>query len=418
MPGVLQELREHVAGLPVVDIHTHINPENPQASKPEDILLYHYIATELTTAGVPRRLVEEGDVSRLLDRFRLIRNTSTYWCLLRILKGVYGLGEWALTPEGWEEARGIMESKSKNPGWAAEILNRKVRARRVFITMNYSSPIPSYDPKVFVGSLRIDPLVSSLSPESLKRLCERTGVQAETVDELREALATLFKIFNGHVKTVTISLQPEDRFKPPDRFEAGQALARLLRGLPLRRGELVALSSYMAHEVLSLCENHGLTVQLMLGVRRPVPGASPPDRAIVVHSPDALTNYCRSLFARFGDVRFDILSAGRVYSHEISVIAKNYPNVYFSGFWWYSFYPSIIVETLLERVQMLPRNKVCGFFSDAYVVEWIYGKLSLVREQIAQALAWMVKRRYYTMELAEELAEDLLHGNPTRIYGL
>jgi len=67
---------------------------------------------------------------------------------------------------------------------------------------------------------------------------------------------------------------------------------------------------------------------------------------------------------------------------------------------------------------MLPRNKVNAFFSDAYVIEWIYGKSCLLKEQLAYVLSDMVEHGYYDKDFALEMAEDLLYRNPTAIYQL
>jgi len=418
MPSLFHEVREKLAEIPVVDIHTHINPEKPHAERPEDIILYHYIVTELATAGVSRDILEKADMNEVLKNMRLIKNTSTYWCLLKIMNDLYELCEERLKPEEWSEIRRIIESTSKSPGWVEGVLHGKIKTKRVFITLDYASPIPNYDPTIFVGGLRIDPLISRLSKEGLDKLGKVVGVQITTLRDLDEGLDEIFKVFSKHIKTVTVSLQPEDEFKHVDSEEAGDSLKRMVEGLPLRPQQLRSLSSHIIHKVSSLCQEYGVVFQIMLGVRRPVAGASPPDYAIVAFNTNALTNYCEFLFSRFKNVKFDLILANSIQSHEIAVIAKNYPNVYFSGFWWYSFYPHIIRWGLLERIQMLPRNKVNAFFSDAYVIEWIYGKSCLLKEQLAYVLADMVEHGYYDKDFALEIAEDLLCKNPTMIYRL
>lgn len=418
MSGLFNDIRENLTEIPVVDIHTHINPEKPYADSAEKIILYHYIVTELATAGVPRDVLEKADMAKVLRNMEVIKNTSTFWCLLKILKDLYGLGGEKLKPEDWDEVKRTVESNSKSHGWFEKVLHGKVKARRVFITLDYASPIPNYDPKIFVGGLRIDPLISRLSKESLDKLGKTTGIQISALRDLDEGLNRVFKVFSGHIKTVTVSLQPEDEFKPVNTEAADDSLKRIIGGLPLKQAHLRSLSSYMIHRVASLCEEHDVVFQIMLGVRRPVLGASPPDYAIVAFNPNALTNYCNVLFGRFKDVKFDLILANSIQSHEIAVVAKNYPNVYFSGFWWYSFYPHIMRWGLLERIQMLPRNKVNAFFSDAYVAEWIYGKVLLLKEQLAYALTDMVKHGYYDKSFALEVAEDLLCRNPIALYKL
>jgi glucuronate isomerase len=418
MHGLFREIGDKLAEIPMVDIHTHINPRKPHAEKPEDIVLYHYIVTELATAGVSRDILEKANMSEILKKMKLIKNTSTYWCLLKIMNDLYGLSEKELKPEEWSEVRRIVESFSKSPGWVERVLHGKIKVKKVFITLDYASPIPNYDPTIFVGGLRIDPLISRLSKESLDKLGRMVGIQITTLKDLDESLDEVFKAFSKCIKTVTVSLQPEDEFKPVNGEEAKDSLNRMVGGLPLTPQQLRNLSSYTIHKVLSLCQEYDVVFQIMLGVRRPVAGASPPDYAIVAFNPNALTNYCEVLFSRFKSVKFDLILANSIQSHEVAVIAKNYPNVYFSGFWWYSFYPHIIRLGLFERIQMLPRNKVNAFFSDAYIIEWIYGKSCLLKEQLAYVLSDMVEHGYYDKDFALEMAEDLLYRNPTAIYQL
>jgi glucuronate isomerase len=65
---------------------------------------------------------------------------------------------------------------------------------------------------------------------------------------------------------------------------------------------------------------------------------------------------------------------------------------------------------------MLPGNKINGFFSDAYCVEWSYAKVRLVRRQIAHVLGDMVEEGYLEEEQAITLAADLLDRNPGCLY--
>ena len=44
-------------------------------------------------------------------------------------------------------------------------------------------------------------------------------------------------------------------------------------------------------------------------------------------------------------------------------------------------------QLMAERLDMLPLNKQVGFFSDAYCVEWVYGKARMVQKQLARVLA-------------------------------
>jgi len=112
-----------VCGMPLVDVHTHIDFKNPTASDPSQILLYHYIATELRSMGVPVegiRARSRDPVGDLIGYFKLIRNTATYWCLKRILSDLYGFDS-DIEPGGWAELRECIVSRFSDPTWARKI---------------------------------------------------------------------------------------------------------------------------------------------------------------------------------------------------------------------------------------------------------------------------------------------------------
>jgi ribosomal protein L9 len=64
---------------------------------------------------------------------------------------------------------------------------------------------------------------------------------------------------------------------------------------------------------------------------------------------------------------------------------------------------------------MLPANKQIGFFSDAYCVEWAYGKAYLVRKQLAEVLTGKVIQGQSTKEEAISLAKTICYETPQRI---
>ncbi len=75
---------------------------------------------------------------------------------------------------------------------------------------------------------------------------------------------------------------------------------------------------------------------------------------------------------------------------------------------------SAVVE---ERLDRLPSNKQIGFFSDAYCVEWVYGKLGLVRRCLADVLAGRVEAGQFSMDEALGVAQRILYDAPQRLLG-
>jgi len=407
-----------VCGMPLVDVHTHIDFKNPTASDPSQILLYHYIATELRSMGVPVegiRARSKDPVGDLIGYFKLIRNTATYWCLKRILSDLYGFDS-DIEPGGWAELRECIVSRFSDPTWARKIWE-KSKVDRIFLTINPLVEVkPEFDRRMYVASLRLDPLVGGLSRESIGQLEKVSGSSASDLKRFKELLADRFKAFDGVAVTAAISFQSFETYRLTHETLADEAYAKLYSGRSLSGVEKTHLRSAALSAVVDLCREYRLPIQIMIGVVRDLPGASPPDLAICFRQ-KGLISLCR-FFHQYRDVDFHLISAYRFQSHELTVIAKNYPNVYLTGYWWYCFFPESIMQHILERLQLIPMGKICGFFSDAYVLEWIYGKAALTRKMIAEALSYMIDKGFYTRDLAEEIAASLLAGNAKRLFKL
>jgi glucuronate isomerase len=421
--GLFSRLNAWIDSIPMVDVHSHIDGEHPSTKDAKQIVFYHYIVTELLSAGMPPDAVSphlsfEETVKRAIPYFTLIKNTSTYWCLMTMLKELYGFEDDDINEKNWKGLLEMILARTAQTDWYREVLTEKAKIKKTFLTFNYASNIPKYDPGLFVGALRIDPLISRLNKSDIEGLGRAVGSLIGSINDFEDSLVSLFKKFAGaRCVAVTVSIHPEEVFTKSNKAKAEALFRRLLSGLHINTSERRTVSSFALSCVLSLAEEFNLPFQIMLGVRRPVPGAAPPDYAISGFEPKMISSLC-PLFNDFNRVKFDIFLANRVQSHELTVVAKNYPNVHVSGYWWYAFYPTVIKQFLRERLQMLPRNKINGFFSDAYVVEWSYAKASLVRLQLATVLTEMSEEGYFTEELAKSLAVDLLASNPEKLYNL
>jgi len=86
------------------------------------------------------------------------------------------------------------------------------------------------------------------------------------------------------------------------------------------------------------------------------------------------------------------------------------------GYWWHNFFPDVIRQVMAERLDMLPANKQIGFLSDAYGVEWCYGKALLVRKQMARVLADKIDSGQYSREDALAIARAILFETPQRFW--
>src|SRR4029078_8364583 len=99
-------------------------------------------------------------------------------------------------------------------------------------------------------------------------------------------------------------------------------------------------------------------------------------------------------------LRFQCFLASRHANQSLCTLARELPNLSLAGYWWHNFFPDCVRQVMAERLDMLPLNKQIGFFSDAYCVEWTYGKAILVRKQMARVLAEAIEQGRLTQDTA------------------
>lgn len=416
-----EELEAEVMKIDLVDIHNHLSIGSLGARGVDDLIFYHYIVTELLSAGAPDEILRLRGVERLrkaLPYMRFIRNTTTYWCLTRILRDLYNYHEDLYDEGSAASLESMISSKASDPAWPIHVLSKRARIRKILLTISPLEEIPQADPEIFFGALRIDPITFSISRSVLLDLERISGHEIRSPEDVAEIIENLIKRSRVKIAAITLALKPGEEIAPPKNSKAPEFYIRMLKekGV-LRDGEVRELASAILHNIFEICSRNRLVFQLMLGVERPVLGASPPDYAITLFNPSQILNLAR-IFGVYRDTRFDLMIADELLSHPLAVIAKNYPNISLSGYWWYSVYPEVIRSHLVRRLQMLPMNKFIGFFSDAYVAEWAYGKALLMRKVTSETLSEMVEKGYLDPSTAVDIAKAIFWENPVNIYKL
>jgi hypothetical protein len=143
----------------------------------------------------------------------------------------------------------------------------------------------------------------------------------------------------------------------------------------------------------------------------------PPGRGAC--SSDWDPGFLRSLaghFARHPGARYDLFLGTRIPGHEAASLARVHHNVMVSGAWWHAFTPTTLSGFFRDRLEMLPLTAWNAFYSDGYIVEWVYGKLLVTKNRLAVALAGMVDEGFMTEDDALDAAATLLYANAARVY--
>jgi hypothetical protein len=213
----------------------------------------------------------------------------------------------------------------------------------------------------FTAALRIDPLLLAWGDTGplLNRWGYEVGVSLteKTISQVRRFLADWTKKIQA--RYLMVSLAPDFDF-PTDNFAA-----RLLE-----------------KAVLPHCQEFGLPMALMLGVRRQVnPQLKLAGDGVGATKMIALEHLC----ARFPENKFLVTVLARENQHELCVLARKFRNLHVFGCWWFTNVPSIMEEMTRMRLELIGLS-VTPQHSDARVLDHLIYKWQHSRRLIGRVL--------------------------------
>lgn len=157
--------------------------------------------------------------------------------------------------------------------------------------------------------------------------------------------------------------------------------------------------------ILPAATEHGLSLTLMVGVRRAVnPDLREAGDGVGRADVSAIERLC----AQYPDVRFLVTFLSRENQHELCVAARKFNNLMPFGCWWFLNNPSIVTEITRERLELLGQSFIPQH-SDARVLEQLIYKWKHARRQIADALSGSYEQLLQNGRAVtrEEIARDV-----------
>ncbi len=164
----------------------------------------------------------------------------------------------------------------------------------------------------------------------------------------------------------------------------------------------------MFHFILDIANRKNLIVQIHTGIHE---GSG---NILSNSNPELLSN----LFLEYPDVTFDIFHMSYPYQNELTVLAKNFANVFIDMCWAHIVSPNASVNALLEWFDTVPLNKISAFGADYLFIDGVYGHLKLAQQDVAKALSIKVNEGLFDIDKAKEVAKMLFYDNPKDIFRL
>jgi glucuronate isomerase len=432
-PSLTQRIERLIRDQVIVDPHTHIRCDRPSAPDLASLMSYHWVQTELIAVGMPREdldatLPSDERVRRAIPYLRRMRNTAVAWCLYRILRDLYDFRDPHLTEQNYRDVLDRVEATGRDPEWARHVLRDWCKVETFVTSLGNRGPDPVRPPADVRFMLDAHYLVcpgvaTDLLPffpnrtsklEYYDALVAILGDRVSTPEVLsRKLLDWLDATVCGDVRFTNVFLPIEARFVAPDDSATARVLTRAAQGGDLDSEDVDALVRAVTWTLLEWHHERRKAFQIAVGAEYFIC-----DGKSIPRFQETWTSEMARAFHRFGNCRFDLLMASDVLAHEAAVLARQFPNVYVSGYWWHNFQPPTIEKNVAMRLMVAPMTKFGGFLCDAYYAEWTYGKRQVVGKAMASAFAHLVETGYYEEEDVPTILDQILYQTPRDLYDL
>jgi len=437
-----RRIRGSLDSMRVFDVHSHLGGGgHRQARTLADIVSYHWLAVELSRAAGRKFQADPSNdperyISEVLPFFPAIANTSNHFALVGLLRDLYGFRGRTLDESNWREVDARVRAHAADGSWLGEVLDR-ARVERVLVASRDGLPdgsgrfVPYEYAEYLYAPLPRRPRPDAARPERPPRekpgrLIGEGDKFPSTPEELEALIGTRVDSAAAQCgsRALHVWLGWDWRYSSPDAGRVAAVLPRLARASEespeavareaegLSPDERRLLTSFCADAVANAAGRRGMVIQLFHGMTPYAPG-SPGN--VSTWDPEFLRGLGPH-FSAHRDARFDLFLGTRIPGHEAASMSRVHWNLMVSGAWWHAFTPSTMVSFFRDRLEMLPANAWSAFYSDGYIVEWIYGKLLVTKQCLALALAGMVDEGFLAESDALEIAPRLLYDNAAAAY--
>jgi hypothetical protein len=367
-----QQVELAVNKTPAIDIHTHVHPPEFRGlflSGIDDLLTYHYLiaetlrATEVSYASFWR--MSKSERADFVWKTLFVDSTPLSEAsrgIITILKA-FDLNTRATN---LDEARAFFSAQKDRAH-----VDRVLEMASVSDVVMTNDPFSEQETQAwqsdlsldnrFHASLRLDGLLNDW-PAAFELLSGMDLDLNKDLDEpsFRELRRFIDKwILKMRPVYMAVSLPAE--FQYPTNDERTQLLK---------------------HVIMPTAKEHGLSLALMIGVRR---GVNPNLRAAGDGVGKADMTALERMCGEFEDVKFLATFLSRENQHELCISARKFKNLMPFGCWWFLNNPSIVSEITAERLELLGPTFVPQH-SDARVLEQLIYKWQHSRVQIADVL--------------------------------
>jgi len=416
-PGFETRIEEYINDIKLIDTHEHLITEEERIQRADQLdftyLFSHYAREDLISASNMKgimNIVFSNDFP-LEERWELfnpffkeMRNTGYARAVLLAANDIYGIED---INEDTYKALSEKIRESSKPGLYQSILKDMSGIEQSIMDGGHRQ----FDTLFYRHVERFDQFIQISSKTEIQKLGNVNGINVQSMDDYMEALRKAFQAgvdFKMVGVKTALAYQRILKFNNISKERAQTVFNTLLSEEVVTADEIKALQDFMMHRVLDLAKEFDLPVQIHTGLQ------AGNGNDITNSNPTHLIN----LFMEYPEVNFCLMHSSYPYGGELSVLAKNFSNVFIDMCWTPVISPTFSIRYLDEWLETVPANKIMVFGGDYSVVELVYAHSVFARRIVAKVLIEKVKTGYFSEEDATHIARKLLRDNALEIFKL
>ncbi|VAX22373.1 hypothetical protein MNBD_IGNAVI01-1674 [hydrothermal vent metagenome] len=418
--GFEERIEKAVNNIRIIDTHEHLRTEvGVMGDSTYDFffIFRQYINYDLISAGMPKSVYRKLNNKSipLTERWEMFKpyweatRTTAYGRVpLIVANDLYGIPD--INDNTYLELSEAI-SDSMQWGWYNHVLKDKAKIDISILDRRHKR----FSKDLFRHVERFDDFIYVFTFPEITKLGEKYGIEIKSLDDFVSALHSAFQagldyemigVKSGLAYFRTIKYDKVSKEKAEKIFE--KIASRDSSQSPLDFENVKPLQDYMMHRLLDLVDKYDIPFQVHTGLQT---GSG---NNILNSKPTLLNN----LFHEYPGVKFCIFHGSYPYGGELSVLAKNFPNVYVDMCWLYVISPSYAERYLHEWIETVPANKIMAFGGDYITVEDIYAHSVIARRVITKVLTEKVASGYMTEKEAIGVAKRILRKNAIEIFKL
>ena len=379
----MDSLRQDIFNLSVIDMHNHLdtNPDDESIVAKDfwDIGEYFWVRRHLWSAGYPKDTEKLSFDIRAKEYIRALERAKNSIWVRALKRGIKDLYNAELSSERDVYALDeIIKEKANTAGYGENIAQR-ARLKKFVINGNGKKKFGNLsDMAVHIES--IDNQITEWSNRLLKK------------EDVRENIFEFIKALKDkNIAGIRITVGKMD-------------------GFTYRQNIIFPNMTYddafiaVMHYLSMACEKYDVFIQLFLGVTTDISDIPGPFN-------DGLgVAKLYGLFEKYNCI-FTIVTSSQGQNIDVINAANVFSNVQADGLWWYNLRPSSYRECFEQRLEELPSIRSSIVATDAYVIEWCYIKLLLIKETLFEFMQGEVQKGHIDTEMALKVSSDWLFGS-------